>query len=83
MKKAAEPKPSRLLKSIRMQLLHDGQFLDQVGRTCILLDHEKHVANVHTDGTLHTWIEYEVTRHRFPVAVKCDTDQFAIAVDHW
>ena len=58
----------------------DVEFVDEVGGTGVLVDDEQHVADVNVDGALQFGFEVDVAAHGFPVAVKGQTDEFALTI---
>ena len=64
-----------------MELFYQGQFIDEVGGACELVDNEKHITDIDVDCALHIGFEHDVAAHGFPVTVKGKADQLAVAVD--
>lgn len=55
----------------------------EVAGTGILVYYEKHIADVHRNGTLYAVLKAYVATHGFPVAIKRTTDQFAFGIHYW
>ena len=50
--------------------------------TCKLINHEQHIANIHSNTTLQLVLESDIARHSLPVTVECQTNQTTLAVQY-
>ena len=64
-------------------LLNYLHFVDKAFAIAIFLNDEEYIANVDIYATLFVVVEIDVATQRFPVAIECATNQFALAIDDW
>lgn len=74
--------PLILIIQVDYLLFSKCELVDEAFCLEIIIEYGEYPTNINSDTTLKICVELYVARHCFPAAIECESDEFALTIEH-